>query len=201
MVNYEVKMTFSNPLYAGVTRYFFDSLVVNINDAFVEGCNQKYENQLENAKESSIRHNRSVRDYLNDESFDELDNRISGKLGLKAHKLRDINKKNRSGSDSEFQWTADPRQNNNREVRSKSPYEAEFSSKKDEMVRRRNDHSKNLIRDLFKDNVLSRLDRDKVNLKMQQDEFLQDIYVLDQALGGAPGYKKKIAKHIKSKID
>ena len=33
-VNYEVEMTFSNPLYASLMKYFFNNLVTNINDAF-----------------------------------------------------------------------------------------------------------------------------------------------------------------------
>lgn len=53
MVNYEVKMTFSNPLYASVTRYFFDTLVVNATDSFIKACNMSYENQMEEALEKS----------------------------------------------------------------------------------------------------------------------------------------------------
>lgn len=197
MVNYEVKMTFSNPLYGRVTRYFFDHLVVNINDAFVKACNITYEQQLDAALRDSIQRERTVRDYLNDDSIDEVDRRLRGPKP-KASTFNILKQKQQP---EDFDWKADPRLNRRRQVQSKSLFEEEIVSKKEQMEEKRIEHSKNLIRDLFRDNVLSRLDRDKVNQKMQDKEFLKDIYLLDQALGGAPDYKKKIARHIKNIIE
>lgn len=199
MVNYEVKMTFSNPLYARVTRYFFDTLVVNINDAFVTGANITYEDQLEKALEDSRKVNRTVRDYLNEDSVDELERRMKGHSGLQGAKFKVLNRK--KPTDPEFEWNADPRQNRKREVQTESVFENELTSKKEAMEERRNNHTKNLVRDLFADNLLSRFDRDKVNKKLQEKQFLDDIYLLDQALGGSPDYKKKIARHIKNSIE
>jgi len=199
MVNYEVKMTFSNPLYSRVTKYFFDSIVVNINDAFEEACNQGYEQQMENAIHETEKRGRTIKEYLDDGELDELDKRMKASPNSEiAKREKELQKKKKL--DPDFQWRADPRQNKRR-VQSKSIYDDELSSTREDLELKRVDQSKNLIRGLFRENYLSRQDRDIVNKKMQDRQFLNDVYLLDQALGGAPDYKKKIAKHIKDSVE
>jgi len=41
-VEYNIRMTFSNPLYTHVTKSFFDYLATNINKAFEQRCLEKY---------------------------------------------------------------------------------------------------------------------------------------------------------------
>ena len=40
MIDYRISMEFSSPLYASITRQFFDYLVVNVNQQFEERCSQ-----------------------------------------------------------------------------------------------------------------------------------------------------------------
>ena len=155
-------------------------------------------------KESTKR-NRSVREYLDDDDLNDLDRKLREPrraIHLKSRYAEEHGgTATRQQQDPDFQWTADHRLNRRRRVQTKSVFEDELTSKKQHMEKKRAEHTRNLIRDLFKDNFLSRQDRDKLTKKMQSEEFLKDIYILDQALGGAPDYKKKIAKHIKKQIE
>jgi hypothetical protein len=141
-----------------------------------------------------FKNQRSVREYIMEDDIENLDKKLRYMTPKKAKKEK--------GKDepTEFEWTADPRLNNKRNVQTKSIFEEELSSKKLHREQKRIAASKDLIRDLFKDNLLSRQDRDIVNKKMQDHQFLNDIYLLDQALGGAPDFKEQISNHIKKLI-
>jgi hypothetical protein len=128
-----------------------------------------------------------------------LVNKLGAKHGLRALKFRQSTKPREV--DVDYQWTGDQRFDKQREVRNKSQFENDSNQKKEEMQNRRVLHTKNLVRDLFKDNLLSRFDRDNVNKKMQDPDFLDEIYLLEQSISGSPDYRKKIARHIKNYID
>lgn len=154
---------------------------------------------MDEALKQTANQNRSVRDYLDDGDLDLLSNKLNAKHGLRALKYRQSLKPNEVNVD--YKWTGDQRFNKQREVRSKSEFENDSNQKKEEMQNRRVLHTKNLVRDLFKDNLLSRFDRDKVNKKLQDPEFIEEIYLLDQSISGSPDYRKKIARHIRNAID
>lgn len=199
MVNYEVKMTFSNPLYSRFTRYFFDTLVVNINDAFVNAWNIGYEQQLEQAKDEAAKRERSVREFIEQDDLDELDKAFRTSQGSKSDYFK-VLKKEQQRERGDFEWKATPRQDRRR-TKGKTMFEDELSSKKDGLELKRMVRSQMLIRDLFKNNFLAMQEKERVDKKMQDKQFLNDIYLLDQALGGAPDYKKKIAVHIREIIE
>ena len=198
MVNYEVKMTFSNPLYSKVTKLFFENLVVNINDAFVKATALNAQDQLEVALNESRKKERSVRDYLNDEEMSELDKRLRTPKHIEK-RMDKLSEEKKMSSD--FEWSVDPRLNRRRGVQSKSPFENEINENKEQNQHKRDQQSKHIVDSLFKERILSELDKQKVNEKMKNTEFLQDIYLLNQVFGTSNESKKKIAKYIKEKID
>lgn len=63
-VNYEVEMTFSNPLYASVMKYFFNNLVTNINDAFQNECVKNYQDTLNEFMEREHENAKSLGERL-----------------------------------------------------------------------------------------------------------------------------------------
>ena len=198
MVNYEVKMTFSNPLYSRVTKLFFNNLVVNINDAFIKATAITLHDQLEDAYNASQRKERSVRDYINDEAMNEVDQKLKVPRHI-AEKISKITEEEKKAS-PDFQWSVDPRQNKRRGVQSKSPFESEINQNKEQNQQKRDQYSIQIINELFKERVISELDKQKVSEKMKNAEFLHDIYLLDQVFGGSKESRKKIAKYIKEKI-
>ena len=198
MVNYEVKMTFSNPLYSRVTKLFFNNLVVNINDAFIKATAITLHDQLEDAYNASQRKERSVRDYINDEAVNEVDQKLKVPRHI-AEKISKITEEEKKAS-PDFQWSVDPRQNKRRGVQSKSPFESEINQNKEQNQQKRDQYSIQIINELFKERVISELDKQKVSEKMKNAEFLHDIYLLDQVFGGSKESRKKIAKYIKEKI-
>jgi hypothetical protein len=107
MVNYEVRMTFSNPLYSKVTKMFFDSLVVNINDAFVKSCNYTYENKLEDAVRDSAMRERPLRDFIDENKIDEATQYMQSK---RQPFMEDAFEQYKKSDNSDFSWKVDPRQ-------------------------------------------------------------------------------------------
>ena len=190
-------MTFSNPLYSRVTKYFFDTLVVNINDAFVNACNEQYVNEQNKEMKKSMDDSKTVRDYLDSGNMDQIEKQLKTPRKPVSKEFKHLNKQKEN---SDFEFKFDHRLNNRRKVQSKPNFDS-GSNENDQRKVQRLARSKGIIRDLFRDNTLSSRDRDKVNQKMQDKEFLNDIYILDQALGGSPDYKKKIAKHIRKSIE
>lgn len=125
-----------------------------------------------------------------EDDLNNLDKKLERMTPKAMNKTGSLEKEKDQNPD--FKWTADPRLNNKRNVQTKSVFEEELTSKKEHREQKRISRSKDLIRDLFTENLLTRYDRDKVNKKMQDQQFLNDIYLLDQALGGAPNYKEQI---------
>lgn len=102
--------------------------------------------------------------------------------------------------ETDFEFKVDPKLNKRRRVQSEPNFNFDKDKFKNQNETLKVAKTKRLIKDLFNDGTLTKMETDKVNKKMEDKEFLNDIYILDQALGGAPDHKKKIAKHIKDSI-
>jgi len=197
MVNYEVRMTFSNPLFSTVTKYFFNNLVVNINDAFVKASAMTYQDQLEEALSETTKRQRSVRDYLDDQDMDYINSRLK----VPRHIEKRLQNLTDASKEEGFEWKAGPRLNRRRNVQTNTnTFTEDIEQNQATNEKKREERSRKIASELLNEKFLSELDREKVNSKLEDKEFVKDVFLLDQALGGAPDYKKKIAKFIKSKI-